>query len=222
MDLGLRGKHALVCGASKGLGFACADALAAEGVDVVIVARGAEALEKAAADLRARHGRRVVAVATDITTPEGRKLALDAVARLGERKGGKEGCCRHVCSLVFLMRHAGGRADRRAYGSLAKAASAASAGSAPAPPRPLPPAAARRGRRPQPLPLFAYNGSRPARAASGGARRVPSSPPPCPHPHFPASRLPRSPLPSHPPSAAASPWPPSAPCCFPARPSSPS
>lgn len=84
MDFGLRGKHALVCGASKGLGFACADALAAEGVDVVIVARGAEALEKAAADLRARHGRRVIAVATDITTPEGRKLALDAVAKLGQ------------------------------------------------------------------------------------------------------------------------------------------
>ena len=83
MDLGLRGKHALVCGASKGLGLACADALAAEGVDVVIVARGAEALEKAAADLRARHGRRVIAVATDITTPEGRKAALDAAARLG-------------------------------------------------------------------------------------------------------------------------------------------
>ncbi|GAA0840617.1 MAG: 3-oxoacyl-ACP reductase [Cupriavidus sp.] len=84
MDFGLRGKHALVCGASKGLGFACADALAAEGVDVVVVARGAEALEKAAADLRARHGRRVVAVATDITTPEGRKLALDAAAKLGD------------------------------------------------------------------------------------------------------------------------------------------
>ncbi|GAA7754584.1 MULTISPECIES: SDR family oxidoreductase [Cupriavidus] len=84
MDLGLRGKHALVCGASKGLGFACADALAAEGVDVVIVARGAEPLEKAAADLRARHGRRVLAVATDITTPEGRKLALDAAAKLGD------------------------------------------------------------------------------------------------------------------------------------------
>ncbi|MEM5429017.1 SDR family oxidoreductase [Cupriavidus oxalaticus] len=84
MDMGLRGKHALVCGASKGLGLACADALAAEGVDVVIVARGAEALEKAAADLRARHGRRVIAVATDITTPEGRKTALDAAARLGD------------------------------------------------------------------------------------------------------------------------------------------
>ncbi|MGY8524898.1 SDR family oxidoreductase [Paracidovorax citrulli] len=84
MDFGLRGKRALVCGASKGLGFACADALASEGVDVVIVARGAEALEKAAADLRARHGVQVVPVATDITTAEGRKLALDAVARLGD------------------------------------------------------------------------------------------------------------------------------------------
>ena len=94
MDFGLRGKHALVCGASKGLGFACADALAAEGVDVVVVARGAEALEKAAADLRARHGRRVVAVATDITTPEGRKLALDAAAKLGD--------------LAILVNNAGG------------------------------------------------------------------------------------------------------------------
>jgi len=84
MDFGLRGKHALVCGASKGLGFGCAEALAAEGVDVVIVARGAEALEKAAAELRARYGRRVVAVATDITTPAGRKQALDAVAKLGD------------------------------------------------------------------------------------------------------------------------------------------
>jgi 3-oxoacyl-[acyl-carrier protein] reductase len=84
MDLGLHGKRALVCGASKGLGLACADALAAEGVDVVIVARNAEALEKAARDLRARHGHRVVAVAADITKPEGRAAALDAVAGLGD------------------------------------------------------------------------------------------------------------------------------------------
>jgi len=84
MDLGLRGKRALVCGASKGLGFACADALATEGVDVVIVARGQDALEKAAADLRARHGRRIIPVATDITTPEGRRLALEAAAKLGD------------------------------------------------------------------------------------------------------------------------------------------
>ncbi|WP_197357926.1 SDR family NAD(P)-dependent oxidoreductase, partial [Ralstonia pseudosolanacearum] len=62
MDLGLRGKRALVCGASKGLGFACADALAAEGVDVVIVARGAEALQEAAGRIRGAHGVRVEAV----------------------------------------------------------------------------------------------------------------------------------------------------------------
>ena len=83
MDLGLKGKRALVCGASKGLGFACADALAAEGVDVVIVARGAEALSAAAERIRTAHGVRVEAVATDITTPEGRAEALLACERLG-------------------------------------------------------------------------------------------------------------------------------------------
>jgi 3-oxoacyl-[acyl-carrier protein] reductase len=83
MDLGLKGKRALVCGASKGLGFACADALAAEGVDVVIVARGAEALLAAADRIRTAHGVRVEAVATDITTPEGRAEALLACERLG-------------------------------------------------------------------------------------------------------------------------------------------
>ncbi len=83
MDLGLRGKRALVCGASKGLGFACADALAAEGVDVVIVARGTEALLDAAGRIRGAHGVRVEAVATDITTPEGRAEALLACQRLG-------------------------------------------------------------------------------------------------------------------------------------------
>ena len=83
MDLGLKGKRALVCGASKGLGFACADALAAEGVDVVIVARGAEALLAAAERIRGAHGVRVEAVATDITTREGRAEALLACERLG-------------------------------------------------------------------------------------------------------------------------------------------
>jgi 3-oxoacyl-[acyl-carrier protein] reductase len=53
MDLGISGKWALVCGASKGLGFGCAQALVREGVNVVIVARGAQALEEAAARLRA-------------------------------------------------------------------------------------------------------------------------------------------------------------------------
>ena len=53
MDLGIAGKWALVCGASKGLGLGCAQALAAEGVNVVMVARGAEALLGAAAGIRA-------------------------------------------------------------------------------------------------------------------------------------------------------------------------
>jgi 3-oxoacyl-[acyl-carrier protein] reductase len=80
MDLGIKGKWALVCAASKGLGKGCAEALAAEGVNVVITARGAEALEATAAELRAR-GRaagEVRTVAGDITTPEGRAAALAA------------------------------------------------------------------------------------------------------------------------------------------------
>ena len=54
MDLGLKGKAALVCAASKGLGRGCARALAREGADVVIVARGLEALEATAQAIRRR------------------------------------------------------------------------------------------------------------------------------------------------------------------------
>jgi 3-oxoacyl-[acyl-carrier protein] reductase len=76
MDLGIKGKWALVCGASKGLGFGCAQALAREGVHVVIVARTAEALDAAADRLRkdpqVPQGTQVEAVAVDITTTEGR------------------------------------------------------------------------------------------------------------------------------------------------------
>jgi 3-oxoacyl-[acyl-carrier protein] reductase len=71
MDLGIKGRWALVCGASKGLGFACAQALANEGVHVLIVARTARTLEAAATVLR-QSGVQVLAVAADITTPEGR------------------------------------------------------------------------------------------------------------------------------------------------------
>ncbi|MGE5767433.1 MAG: SDR family oxidoreductase [Bacteroidota bacterium] len=78
MDLGIRGRKALVCAASKGLGRACAFSLAKEGVDVTIVARTREPLEKTAEEIRAATGVTVNAVATDITTPEGRRLALDA------------------------------------------------------------------------------------------------------------------------------------------------
>ncbi len=79
MDLGIRGKWALVCAASKGLGKGCALALAREGVNVVITARGNEALQAAAAEIRAAApGVQVLAVAGDITTPEGRAAALAA------------------------------------------------------------------------------------------------------------------------------------------------
>jgi 3-oxoacyl-[acyl-carrier protein] reductase len=78
MDMGIRGKTALVCAASKGLGRACAMALAAEGVNVVITARGKEALEATAEDIRKATGANVVTVAGDITTPEGRAAALAA------------------------------------------------------------------------------------------------------------------------------------------------
>ena len=78
MDLGIKGKTALVCGASKGLGRGCAEALAADGVNLVLVARNAEALEHTAEEIRRAHGVNVVAVAADITTPEGRAQALAA------------------------------------------------------------------------------------------------------------------------------------------------
>ncbi|MEN3931266.1 SDR family oxidoreductase [Microvirga sp. W0021] len=76
MDLGIRGRTALVCAASKGLGRACAVALAQEGVSVTIVARGAEALEQTAQNIRDIIGVEVKTVAADITTPEGRQQAL--------------------------------------------------------------------------------------------------------------------------------------------------
>jgi len=78
MDLGIAGTWALVCGASKGLGLGCAEALAREGVNVVMVARGQEALHAAADRLRAEAGVRIVAVAADITTPAGRAAAFAA------------------------------------------------------------------------------------------------------------------------------------------------
>ena len=82
MDLGLKGKAALVCASSKGLGRGCAQALAREGVDLVLVARGAEALEATAAALRAETGVTVVTVAADIATEDGRARALDAARAL--------------------------------------------------------------------------------------------------------------------------------------------
>ena len=77
MDLGIAGKWALVCAASKGLGKGCAAALVREGVNVVITARGAEVLEATAAELRKLNAAvSVRAVAGDITTEAGRSAAL--------------------------------------------------------------------------------------------------------------------------------------------------
>jgi 3-oxoacyl-[acyl-carrier protein] reductase len=78
MDLGIRGRKAIVCAASKGLGRACAFSLAREGVELVITARGREALEATAAEIRQSCGVKVTAVAGDITTDEGRRAALAA------------------------------------------------------------------------------------------------------------------------------------------------
>jgi len=80
VDLGIAGRKALVCGASKGLGRACAQALADAGVVVTIVARTEEALRRTADELGERTGRPVQAIAADITTPQGRAAALAACA----------------------------------------------------------------------------------------------------------------------------------------------
>ncbi|SOB99700.1 3-oxoacyl-[acyl-carrier protein] reductase [Rhodobacter sp. JA431] len=77
MDLGLSGKRAIVCAGSKGLGRGCAEALAAAGVEIVLNARGAEALEQTAAEIAAAYGVTVTPVAADITTPEGRAKVLE-------------------------------------------------------------------------------------------------------------------------------------------------
>ncbi len=78
MDLGLHGKKAIVCAASKGLGRACAISLAREGVELVITARTASTLEETAADIRRLTGAKVTPVVGDITTEEGRAAALAA------------------------------------------------------------------------------------------------------------------------------------------------
>ncbi|EPX87631.1 Short-chain dehydrogenase [Rubellimicrobium thermophilum DSM 16684] len=82
MDLGIRGRRAMVTGASRGLGRGCAEALAAEGVDLVIAARGREPLEETAAAIRARHGVAVTAVIADVTTDAGRAALREAAGEL--------------------------------------------------------------------------------------------------------------------------------------------
>ena len=82
MDLGIRGRRALVCAGSKGLGRGCAEALAAAGVDLVLNARGTTALEATGQHIAATQGVRVTTVAADITTPEGRAEVLAAAGAI--------------------------------------------------------------------------------------------------------------------------------------------
>jgi 3-oxoacyl-[acyl-carrier protein] reductase len=78
MDLGLQGRKAIVCAASKGLGKGCATALAMEGVELVIAARRRDILEQAAAEIQSKSGMKPGTVAADVTTAEGRAEILAA------------------------------------------------------------------------------------------------------------------------------------------------
>lgn len=78
MDLGIKGKTAIVCGGSKGLGRGSAEKLAEAGVDIVLNARQQGPLEEAAAAIAKAYGVKVTAVAADVTTPEGRAKLLEA------------------------------------------------------------------------------------------------------------------------------------------------
>jgi 3-oxoacyl-[acyl-carrier protein] reductase len=76
MDLGIEGRTAIICGSSQGLGFACAETLVAEGVDVVLNGRDRGKLETAVATLADGARGAVRAVAADLATPEGRESLL--------------------------------------------------------------------------------------------------------------------------------------------------
>src|SRR3954453_19047855 len=78
MNLGIEGRSAIVCGSSQGLGFACAAALAAEGVHVVLNGRDQKKLDSAADQIRSDSRVPVTAVAADIATSEGRQRLLAA------------------------------------------------------------------------------------------------------------------------------------------------
>src|SRR5207245_3236848 len=78
MDLGIKGRNAIVCASSRGLGKACAMSLAREGVNITMMARTKDVLEAAAKEIRDATGVRVTAVAGDVTTEAGRAAALAA------------------------------------------------------------------------------------------------------------------------------------------------
>ncbi|MEM6499741.1 MAG: SDR family NAD(P)-dependent oxidoreductase, partial [Pseudomonadota bacterium] len=78
MDLGIAGKSAIVCAASKGLGKGCAMKLAEDGVNLTICARTAGPLEETAEEIRSQTGVSVNALAVDITSEDGRRAVLEA------------------------------------------------------------------------------------------------------------------------------------------------
>ncbi|WP_066554665.1 SDR family oxidoreductase [Croceicoccus bisphenolivorans] len=83
MELGIAGKNAIVCASSKGLGLGCAEALAAEGVNITMTARGSDALESAAEAIRLRYPAiKVSTAAGDISTEEGRRHALSVAGNV--------------------------------------------------------------------------------------------------------------------------------------------
>ena len=82
MDMGIVGKTALICGSSKGLGRGCAEALAAEGVNLIINARTVLELEETAEDIRKAYAVEVKTVACDVTTIDGRSKILNTIKKL--------------------------------------------------------------------------------------------------------------------------------------------
>ena len=78
MDLGIRGKRAIVCAASKGLGRGCAVALAEAGVELIINSRTRDSLERTADEIRKSCDVDVTPVASDITTDDGRAAVMEA------------------------------------------------------------------------------------------------------------------------------------------------
>ncbi|MGD9913597.1 MAG: SDR family oxidoreductase [Rhizobiaceae bacterium] len=78
MDLGIKGRKAIVCASSKGIGKGCAMALAEAGVDLVVNGRNAELLAQTAKEIRERHGVQVIEVAGDVSQPEVQKALLSA------------------------------------------------------------------------------------------------------------------------------------------------
>ena len=82
MDMGIKGKTALICGSSKGLGRGCAEALAAEGVNLVMNARTSSILERTAEKIRKTHKVEVKTIACDVTTVDGQNKVFDTISNL--------------------------------------------------------------------------------------------------------------------------------------------